>query len=216
MIRDIKASGSQYSYRPNISQYSRKNQHSNKHLSTSSNGRKYSNYFSNQIQQQSNTESCQRCREQHKYKCPAAGVICRKCGRKSHYAKLCGSNICIRDVEADSAESSDADSLFLGLITQSPPHKSLPPSPSSTSPPLSTSQSWNITVEIKNKQVNCLLDTGAQANVISYTKFKQLQLSAEHISPSKTRLLTFTKAQLPILGECKIECVYKNRIYLHS
>lgn len=59
---------------------------------------------------------CSRCGEIHKYRCPALGVVCKKCGGKNHYAKMCRSKIYIRNVEAESNTSSESDVLFLGSL----------------------------------------------------------------------------------------------------
>lgn len=36
-----------------------------------------------------NQSNCTRCGQMHKYRCPAMGCFCHKCGGKNHYAQFC-------------------------------------------------------------------------------------------------------------------------------
>lgn len=143
------------------------------------------------------TQICRRCGQVHKYRCPAQGVICKKCKKPNHFAKMCNKKkINAIEVESDDQKSThtEENDLFMGVIRES-----------------NNSSLWFTTIMISGREVKVQLDTGAQTNVMSFKKFKELNLNKENIVPSKTNILTFSGEKIKLIGKCEIPCMIRNK-----
>ncbi|XP_055841107.1 uncharacterized protein LOC129908549 [Episyrphus balteatus] len=151
--------------------------------------------------QSSSQKNCSRCGEIHRYRCPAIGITCNTCKRKNHFSKMCRSNktnsknVYVRNVDADE-DNDDADELFLGCLEQS------------TATP---KNSWVISLKTMDHVIDCQIDTGAQANVMSLTQFQQIRSSSTQLKSSSTRIMTFSGEPLPVIGCTTLECLYNNQ-----
>lgn len=155
----------------------------------------------------SDEESCTRCAQRHRYKCPAAGVVCNNCHKIGHYAKCCyfnknyASKPSINLIKSESCNNSNNDNrmtedvLFLGSIFKL----------NDTS--INALESWHIKIEVNEHIITAILDTGAQANVMSVNTYKSLQLPENLIVPSLVKIATFSKQNLTVRGQTVLGCL---------
>lgn len=145
----------------------------------------------------SNQQPCNNCGQVHRYRCPAQGVKCRNCQQMNHYSKYCRrQNISAAFVENNS--ESDDDFLFLGSIKCNNIVENKP---------------WTINLEIHKIPITFLIDSGADANVISYHEFQKLKLPSHLIKKSVFKLSTFTGHVIPTVGQCELDCFYNGSIH---
>lgn len=118
------------------------------------NSRSQSSSYPHSSQQSSSKESCGRCGQIHRYKCPAANVKCRSCNRFGHFAQYCFQNRNVRNLESENLTDEGDDcsegsivskklidesancteSFFLGTIEKSQEYYS--------------SQSWRLNINV--------------------------------------------------------------------
>lgn len=151
------------------------------------------------------SEVCTRCAQKHRFKCPASNVECNNCHKKGHYAKCCyfkkdnnkGNKSSVNEVKSQSQDSNNSqkrEELFMGSIY------------TFGEVSVNTLESWNIQIKINNHVITGMLDTGAQANVMSMSTFQSLELSENLITPSSVKILTFSKQNLPVRGQTVLGC----------
>lgn len=169
-------------------------------LQSAASSRQVGNRRHSSISRQSSSsrpDTCNRCGQFHRFKCPAKGVKCKKCGKYNHFAALCRSKQ-VHNIELTSQQSSQSNNnFFMGSIHINS---------------LET-KSWQASLSINNKQIIFLLDTGADTNVLTSRTFHKLELSFELISKSKHTLSTFSGETIPTLGQCFLPLYYKGQIY---
>lgn len=126
----------------------------------------------------------------HIHKCPSAGIKCNYCKKIGHYAICCFKN----NAALKSLSVANHD-LFMGSLfcNENETYVNL--------------LAWEIAVQVNNKRVLCILDTGAQTNIMSINTFRQLILPDSSIRSTNTRILTFGKAPLTVQGEVDLQCV---------
>ena len=101
------------------------------------------------------TQSCTRCGQSpphSKPQCPARDMVCHKCHKKGHFQKVCRSK---SSIKAISAEDTDTDLGFLGVV-HNPETKSSP---------------WMSTVSINERKIRFKVDTGADVTVIPENEY---------------------------------------------
>ena len=110
--------------------------------------------------------SCSRCGgSPHRLDdCPAKGKNCSACNKPNHFAKCCRT--------PKPAGSKTQCSLFIGAISQA------------TNDP-----SWLINVNVNDKSVPILMDTGAQCNTLPAQLVSELDLD---LTPCDTKLKTYS------------------------
>jgi len=145
--------------------------------------------------------SCNNCGTSHAVrKCPAFGQKCYSCGKMHHWKKVCKSS-CQRTVnELVNSRNETEDSsehLYISEIVNA----------------IETSASdWHANAIFNNKYtVHCKLDTGAQANVISYQRLKKMKYSKAKISPTNKTLRAFGGSKI-VLGICYIDVELNNKL----
>ncbi|XP_055911526.1 uncharacterized protein K02A2.6-like [Eupeodes corollae] len=141
----------------------------------------------NSYSSNSTQKNCPRCGEHHRYRCPAIGVKCNTCKKHNHFSKMCRFNkttnsksAYVRNVDADEGDGED-NALFLGSLEQS----------------IKTPKNiWIISLKTMGHVIDCQIDTGAQANVMSLYQFNQIRCSSVQLTSSSTRVMTFSGEQL--------------------
>ncbi len=109
-------------------------------------------------------------------KCPALSSTCFKCHRKGHYGSQCKSKT-MAEVEV----STDEEEIFLGAVTSK------------------KDNTWTVTVQLQQKDIQFKMDTGAEVTVISdkvYNSLPEVQLS----KPTKT-LYGPARQKLDVMGQ---------------
>ena len=144
-------------------------------------------------------QHCERCGSWHKQQqtCPALGAECHKCGKRNHFARVCKSKTKktekTRLYNIEQEESSDEyDHMFVATI-HTP----------------SKSKEWNITIKLNRQRTVFKIDTGAQCNVISKQKYKQV--SRQPLQKSQAKLVAFGGHKLTTCGKIAIPCEYKGK-----
>lgn len=81
---------------------------------------------------------------------------------------------------------------------------------------------WKESIVINNKTVEVKLDTGAQCNVMSRKVYDAIVQNDMHdtiaqndirLTPSKSRLVSYSGHKIIPVGEASLQCKYKNRSY---
>lgn len=156
-----------------------------------------------QNSQQPRQEVCTRCGQVHRNKCPAFGVKCRKCEKIGHFAVCCRSfqSKSIRYAQSDSNTQqvqSEQDELFIGHIQSS---KSL-------------SSEWTINLYINNSQINCIIDTGSDVNIMSKSVYDALNIK-NSLSKTDVKIKSYTGNSLEVIGQQNLECKFQfNDLYM--
>ncbi|KAI5631246.1 hypothetical protein NE865_16044 [Phthorimaea operculella] len=172
--------------------------HSSQTVRTRSNSRSRPSSSSNQQRQaQANHRVCSRCGQVHRFKCPAIGVTCKVCNRPNHFAVMCRLKKTVNMVNQQDDDEPEEDTLFIGTVTNN-----------------TKNGKWFTDIIINNKNVKCLLDSGADTNLISYNTYINLRLDTTDIQPSKSTLSTFSGEILPTVGQCRINITHRDRPYL--
>ncbi len=125
------------------------------------------------------SQACMRCGKPYHSapnKCPALSSTCFKCHRKGHYGSQCKSKT-MAEVEV----STDEEEIFLGAVTSK------------------KDNTWTVTVQLQQKDIQFKMDTGAEVTVISdkvYNSLPEVQLS----KPTKT-LYGPARQKLDVMGQ---------------
>lgn len=98
------------------------------------------------IPQQSKCTRCGLSPSHDVKSCPAKDCVCRGCGKRGHYRRVCKSAK-VSNIEKDTGENSD---LFLGAVTET-----------------KSSQPWTVKISVNDKEIEFCLDTGAEVTAIS-------------------------------------------------
>lgn len=153
--------------------------------------------------QNSDTEliNCGNCGLKHVLKqCPARGATCYKCGKKNHFRKLCKSQQRSRTVnEIQETGGSHGDFLYISEILIG-----------DVSLRKACGSDWLVDVKFNDCAiVNCKVDTGAQANVMSEQKLNLLP-SRPKVRKTDVILRAFGGSEIDLVGECLIPVELKN------
>lgn len=177
-----------------------------------------SGYNSRSSNVTNNKSKCQSCGYQHyNNRCPAFRSTCKSCGNMGHYAKMCREkkvqmNKMLEDFEERRPVEPESE-LFIGSISidshVSENNACNDLSIGSIEDDYLT-KSWKILANVKNNLIEMCIDTGAQANVISYSEFKNLGFSHVNIRTTNMRLTSYGGTLIPILGQCIIWCEINN------
>lgn len=143
---------------------------------------------------------CQRCGQVHKFKCPAQGITCHKCGKRNHFANQClsKSHKYKNSVSIiNSKEKSNITKYVINTINKN------------------TLNEWQIQILCNKFKLICQIDTGADTNVISkQTLDKIMSFSKKKIPIFRFNniIYTFSGEIIPNLGSCKLNCKFDNGI----
>lgn len=75
-----------------------------------------------------------------------------------------------------------------------------------------SSNEWNIEVNIREAKVSFQVDTGAQANILSFTTANYLKLN-DCVVPSNVNILSFSGEKLPVKGKVDLSIEFENQKY---
>ena len=120
-------------------------------------------------------KKCKFCSFSHKRgSFPAYGKLCNNCKKKNHFAKRCNVKT-VNNVHKhqDSFESDEIEALFIGAISNEDFDND--------------DSEWAADLEVKNTLISFKIDTDAQANVMPFRVFLNLQ-NRPKLQPSKFRL----------------------------
>lgn len=127
---------------------------------------------------------CQSCGFQHQpNKCPAARAACNSCSKVGHYAKMC------RNKKLYMVQETPENNFFIGAVNSG-----------------TGSQQWTSVVEVNNKLLTMNLDTGAEANVMSLSSYKETGLPMSGIRPTGSKLTAYGGSNIPVEGHCIMTC----------
>lgn len=113
---------------------------------------------SSHYEKNNNGDKCSKCGMIHEYKCPAIGAICRYCKGENHFARMCRKRARLNKVnnsefsEIDSSEENE--DFFIGAVKLKY-QKGKP--------------KWMVELKTNGCKLMCQIDTGAEANVMSYS-----------------------------------------------
>ncbi|XP_026687288.1 uncharacterized protein K02A2.6-like [Diaphorina citri] len=131
-------------------------------------------------------------------KCPALRAMCNSCSKVGHYAKMCRVKKVntVQEISVHSegqepecgSKASPNDSFFIGVVNHN-----------NDSP-------WKVLVKVNNKLLPMSIDTGAEANVMSLSSYKESGLPSFSIQPTCSKLTAYGGTDIPIVGQCIINC----------
>lgn len=135
----------------------------------------------------SSSQICQKCGQVHRFKCPAYGKTCAKCGVKNHFAKMCRNSASVKQVKTDEQE------FYVGCIQ-------------------SWSNTWEVPLEVNGQVIQAQVDTGSQVNILSRYMYTFLALNVKDIKPCENiRLTSFSNDRIPIVGKAILKCHLKSQ-----
>lgn len=164
-------------------------------MSQSRSRSKFNSRNVSQYSHQARQEVCTRCGQVHRFKCPALGVKCKKCEKVGHFAVCCRS-IQSKSVKYLQSESdmqqvqSEQDELFIGHIQSS------------------KSSEWTINLYINNSQINCIIDTGSDVNIMSKSVYDSLN-TIKLLSKTDVKIKSYTGNSLEVMGQQKLDCKFQ-------
>lgn len=109
---------------------------------------------------QEHKHSCGRCGQSHEAgKCPAKGKQCHKCGKMSHFAKMCKTpKKRVQKVrEVETAEEPESEETFMIRTVNS-----------------SNASAWKVDLEVEGIPVHFKIDTGADVNVVGKAVWEKI------------------------------------------
>lgn len=77
---------------------------------------------------------------------------------------------------------------------------------------LSVRKTYYTILSINSKNVDFLLDTGADTNILSFNSYKKLNLPLSNIKKSSHKLSTFSGEVLQV-GQCVLSVTHNNKAY---
>lgn len=158
---------------------------------------------------QGQRSTCSSCGQIHRYKCPAAHVRCRSCNKIGHYSKLCFKNKNVMHLESinpndESAECSErffigsVNGYVNGYVNNNVNNK--------------CKESWDIDIKIDSHTVNCILDSGADVNMMSLSTYTVLNTSNKYnLQKSNVKVSGFGGKDIPVVGQCEFNCKLGNK-----
>ena len=145
---------------------------------------------------------CGRCGNKgHKSgECRYKDAQCHKCHKVGHLAKVCGSRNTSTNqqggdtkwIESSVTDTQERDELPLYKISDK------------------VNRPFLVELQVKGKAITFEVDTGAAVSTMSEDSF-QYHFPSESISKSSLQLTTYTKDNLPVIGEVKVPVCYNNQ-----
>lgn len=160
----------------------------------SQNSSQNTNYTSQRNTNYSSSKSkCGKCGQIHRFSCPALNAICNFCSKKGHYAVMCQNKRNVKVVNCQDQEdgSNVSNEIFIGQVQ-------------------SNGKAWYVPMQLNHHVIEVCLDTGAEANVMSYNTFCMIGLSPSIIKPVSTKLTSYNHVIIPVRGQCLLYCTINN------
>ena len=178
-----------------------------------------------QKDRQTQINSCKFCGGSHlRGQCPAYNKRCTKCNKKGHYSSCCFAKKSVRQVDADSADSSDSDStpddseFFIGSINAHDPKQEMkssePISPNFSINSVNTRKNpsrWSADLDINGTTESFKVDSGAEANVLPDGVYKTLYKRPK-LKPTSVTLTNYDGTAIPVLGKCVANVTFRNTV----
>ena len=127
--------------------------------------------------------------------CPAYGKLCNNCKSKKNFAKCCNiktvNNVHKHQDSSESDENSkifENEALFIGAISNE-----------DFIPFGNDNNKWTTDLDVNNTLISFKIDTGAQAKVMPFRVFFNLQ-NRPKLQPSKFRLSAYNGTNIPVKG----------------
>lgn len=170
----------------------------------------------------SNARSCKFCGNLHSFTkgaCPAFGQVCRSCGGKNHFQKVCKKKKGKKEqIEAKVEKKSRRKKIksVEGIETGESDEEN------ETYDICKIIDNSNIGGKVEAildfkinkawKKLSCQLDTGANVNLIGYNYLCRIFNTGEFkIKKSQHKLYSFGGGVIPVLGQCNLCCKVKDK-----
>lgn len=146
------------------------------------------------------TKECRYCGKKHEFKkelCPAYGKECKKCGLKNHFALKCKKKEYDRKVNYVHENEEEDDELELYAVTNQAGKK----------------KKWFHTLNLNDKKIKFLIDTGATCNVLSRKDLLSLFDPGEKVKvvKSRSRLMMYNGDSVTPIGRKTLRCTEKKK-----
>ena len=178
----------------------------------------------NQRRRDNQRKICRYCGSQYDIgRCPAYGKLCKKCGKRNHFAKVCLSSQVNEMNARDSSQSNKesikgVDNLFIGTVNseeKSTNHSLTQEEKTRHKVEMCWKQNnlntWTVSIDTSGLLVECKIDTGAQANVIPQSLFKRLP-KQHKLHQKKEKLFVYDATEIPTAGKCILRLKPKGKI----
>ena len=159
--------------------------------------------------------TCKYCGGQHeavRAQCPAYGKNCHKCGKANHFHTVCLQGkpqakaprpiAAIHELPVETSESEDEIYAIeqVGAVKHKRKGQFFVP--------------LCFNHKLGNTTIDCQLDTGATCNVMSKTDVcKILHTTNPPLQPETSQLRCYDNSVINTLGQCTLQCGYKNDTY---
>ena len=148
--------------------------------------------------------NCFFCKRNHvRRRCPAFGKTCSKCNRKNHTE---GSEACKKqssNINSIELPHNDEDAMFFVATIQDGDKKN--------QNNIKKEDKWTVNLGINGTLINFYLDSGAQANVLSYDQYCLLNPLPE-IKTTRSKLLSYS-GKIETLGYISAKIVHEKQPY---
>ncbi|XP_045458516.1 uncharacterized protein K02A2.6-like [Melitaea cinxia] len=154
--------------------------------------------------------SCGNSRCGRKDECPARFIKCFTCGKQGHFSRFCNFNRNstrnigkfnrVHEIECNNndRDSDSTDDNFQISVVEEGNKKG---------------ENWFQKLSCEHGVEKFKIDTGADYNIISYKRFKELGFNDEIIIKKTLALHSYTHNSIPLKGICIIPWTYKNVTY---
>lgn len=137
--------------------------------------------------------------------CPASVAMCFVCKNRGHFARKCNKKTVgkkVHDInmkcQYSSDESENEDVLYVNVLKTKTGRMDT---------------QWIETLCINGKRVDFKLDCGADLNIISKFDFYRVGCADKNLERYHSKVFSYTKNELPIIGEVLLSAVHKNINY---
>ena len=167
-------------------------------------------------------KQCMYCGKRHlKGNCPAYGKVCHKCKKKNHFSSVCKAEQRVDAVDGYDGHYEDdyeyvdeypytGDNLYLGEITVAV-SRDIDNSNEILYCDSINSKDWLETLKLNDQSISAKIDTGAQANIMSESVFKNYFPDKCVDRQCKVKLYAYGGTNIPSIGKVKFVCQFENK-----